>query len=39
MLFRSLLAEKSAEELIEEYATEGNLEDVYMAIFASGEDL
>ncbi len=34
-----LLAEKSAEGLIEEYAKDGNLEDVYMAIFASGEDL
>lgn len=34
-----LLAEKSAEKLIEDYAIGGNLEDVYMAIFASGEDL
>lgn len=34
-----LLAEKSAEELITKYTMKGNLEDVYMAIFASGENL
>lgn len=34
-----LLAEKFAEELITKYTMKGNLEDVYMAIFASGENL
>ncbi len=34
-----LLAEKSAEELIQEYAPNGNLEDVYMAIFDEKEEL
>lgn len=34
-----LLAETRAEELIQEYAPKGSLEDVYMAIFANGENL
>lgn len=34
-----LLAEKSPEGLIREYAPNGNLEDVYMKIFADGEEI
>ncbi len=34
-----LLEEKSADKLIEKYAPEGNLEDVYMSIFANGEEV
>lgn len=34
-----LLEEKSADRLIEKYAPEGNLEDVYMSIFANGEEV
>lgn len=34
-----LLAETSPEGLIKEYAPQGNLEDVYMKIFASGEEI
>ena len=34
-----LLAETTPEELVNEYAPNGNLEDVYMKIFASGEEL
>lgn len=34
-----LLAEKSPEGLIREYAPSGNLEDVYMKIFADGEQI
>ena len=34
-----ILAETTPEELVSEYAPNGNLEDVYMKIFASGEEL
>lgn len=34
-----LLAETSPEELTQKYAPHGNLEDVYMKIFASGEEV